>query len=184
MRPRTRIARYFWILTIVLISCNVLTFLPHTPATPTAVPPTMTNTAQATSTQTPVPSQTPLPTFIVLPTYTPGLPSDQLSCQLLSQSIKNGTHFGPKEDFEMGWLVRNTGADAWEPNNVVFTYFTGTKMYQFSPSRLPNSVDHGDEVALGASLMAPKKSGTYTTVWALGKGNYFFCYVSLRIIVP
>jgi hypothetical protein len=187
MRRRTRIAPpkalagYFCILTMVVISCNVSTLLP---LTPTTVPPTMTAAQTALPVSpTAMPSATPLPTDTAMPTPTESV-SDQLSCKVLSQSMKNNRHFGPREDFEMGWLVRNNGTAAWDPSSMVFTYFSGTKMYLFSPAHLQTTVNHGDEVALGASLMAPKSSGAYTTVWALRQGTYNFCYVSIRIIVP
>ena len=167
---------------MLVLSCNVLTL---SPATSTAVPPAMTHTAEATSTPTAALSPTPLPTDTPspMPTSTESI-SDQLSCKLLSQSIKNGRHFSPKEDFEMGWLVRNNGTVTWDPNSIDFAYYSGSKMYLFSPAHLQTSVAHGETVALGASLVAPKASGSYTTVWALRQGTYDFCHVSLRIIVP
>ncbi len=182
---------YVWILTIAVISCNVSTLLPLSPAVPTTVLETMTPPSvppEATPTQTALPVS-PTPLLTDTPSLTPTSastvsPSDELSCKLLSQSIKNGSHFSPREDFEMGWKVRNNGTSAWDPGSVDFAYFSGTRMYQFSPAHLQTSVDHGDTVALGASLVAPKNSGTYTTVWALRRGNYDFCHVSIRIIVP
>jgi hypothetical protein len=46
------------------------------------------------------------------------------------------------------------------------------------------------DVAAGATVtfivpeVAPKNSGTYTTVWALTRGNLDFCHVDLTIVVP
>ena len=181
MRRQTRIPPYLWVLALAMISCNVSTLLAPAPSlTPTPT------TAQPTFTPTAMPSPTPLPDT---PSLTPTLavtesPEEQLSCRVMSQSIKNGSHFGPREDFDMGWLVRNTGSADWDASSMEFTYFSGTKMYLFSPVHLDANVEHGEKVALSASLVAPKNSGTYRTVWALRQGTYYFCYVSIRIIVP
>ena len=210
MKPRTRIAPYVWILTMLVISCNLSTLPPASPPEPTTIvgiADTLTvMTAEAASTQTALPiSPTAAPSWTPLPTYTPSLmptlgtsaPESpgvtptfggslpgELSCKLLSQSVKNGRHFGPKETFEVGWKVRNNGTAAWDPSTTDFTYIAGARMYAYTPAQLPESVAHGAEIALGASMIAPKSSGTHTTVWSLRRGNEYFCRVRLTIIVP
>jgi hypothetical protein len=84
----------------------------------------------------------------------------------------------------MGWKVQNNGSTLWDQDSIVFAYYSGTKMYFYSPARLERNVDPGDSIALSASMVAPKSSGAYTTIWALRKGAFDFCHVSLRIIVP
>ena len=84
----------------------------------------------------------------------------------------------------MGWKVRNNGGAAWDPSTVTFAYFSGTKMYQAERYDLPEAVNRGHTVALGASMVAPRNAGSYITVWSLRSGNDSFCRVSLRIIVP
>lgn len=103
---------------------------------------------------------------------------------MLSQSVRNGSHFGPRERFDVGWKVRNNSGTSWDPGTVYFAYFSGTKMYQAPRYDLPTSVSRGDTVALGASMLAPKSSGSYTTVWSLRSGSEDFCHVVLRIVVP
>ncbi len=139
---------------------------------------TNTATGLTTASATPEPaSATPQPTF----TFTGG---DELTCRVLSQSRTNGSHFSPKETFEIGWKVRNTGTLDWDPSSVDFAYYAGTKMYVYSPVPLPATVVAGDEIALGASMVAPRNSGSYTTVWTLRRGGNDFCHVTIRINVP
>ena len=187
MKPRGRIALTLCVLGMSLIGCGVLTRLPFSQTSEVSETSEVSATASATATSTPTiaPSPTPMPTSTpsLTPTFAGPTPV-ALSCRVLSQSIKNNRHFSPKEDFEMGWLVRNNGAAAWDPGSVDFAYFSGTRMYLFSPNHLQAIVNPGETVALGASLVAPKNSGTYTTVWALWQGAYDFCHVSVRIIVP
>jgi hypothetical protein len=107
-----------------------------------------------------------------------------LDCKVLSQSVRNGARFGARERFEVGWKVKNNGTLTWDPATFMFAYFSGTRMYQAAQYPLPSEAARGDTVALGASMMAPKSSGSYTTVWSLRSGKDYFCYVTLRIVVP
>ena len=158
-----------------------------------------TPTITATSTQTPQPTPTFTPAFTATPTFletstlevpsaTPtseGTSTAGLSCSVVSQSIRNNHHFDPKERFSIGWSVRNNGTATWDPANIDFAYFSGIKMYQYSPTPLPTTVaPHDAPVALGADMVAPKNPGRYTTVWTLRQGDYDFCHVSLTIKVP
>lgn len=139
-------------------------------------PASATLTAQPTSTSTVTPTVTPTP-FL---SPTPGL----LSCKLLWQSPRNGTHYDPKENFNTGWSVSNTGTVQWDPSSISFAYLRGTRMHRDDFVELQASVAPGTTVVLTAPLRAPKVDGTYTTVWALHRGQDYFCTVSLRINVP
>ncbi len=174
----------------VLIAVAILLASCSGPATlaPTLVP---------TGTATPPPSATPAPTLAPetstpeAPTETPETPtsegtaSPELSCKVLSQSVRNGHHFDPRERFTVGWSVRNDGTATWDAGSVDFEYFSGTKMYRFSPEPLPASVaPHTAPVALSADMVAPRNPGNYTTIWTLRRGPDAFCRVSLSIVVP
>ena len=186
---------------IFLAGCSVSTVLPAGPASPTIVPAAVTadalQTSAAAATQhATLITPTAFPTSTVAPTSTPtmtetitttpflsGAPGE-LNCKVRSQSMANGTHVSPRERFDVGWKVKNTGSVAWEPGNTDFMYVGGTKMYQAAVLPLPTEVAPGDVFALSAALLAPKNPGTYMTVWALHRGGNSFCRVSLEIIVP
>ncbi len=185
----------FIVLALFLAACAA----PSTPApSPTSPPKTPSATPEATlavtttliplNTMEPEASATPTATFVfALPSLTPtaqGTPVPELDCQLLSQSVPNGTHFKPKERFDVGWKVTNSGLAGWDPSNVVFAFFGGAKMYSTSSVRLETGVAAGDTTALVADMVAPKNPNKYTTFWGLRRGNQFFCRVSLMIYVP
>ncbi len=144
-------------------------------------------------TETPQPTLAPtLTASPAAPSATPTIPatavtegtSGSLDCQVQTQAIKNGRHFSPGQHFDMGWMVRNTGSASWDPNEVYFTYYGGTKMYASTPTRLQQVIASGDTVLLVADLVAPKNPAKYTTVWALKQADQFFCQVRLTIYVP
>jgi hypothetical protein len=142
----------------------------------------VTPTETATLTPMPTPTETLTPTMTLTPFLSAS--AGEFNCRVLSQSVRNGTHFGPRQHFEMGWNVRNNGDVDWDPGSVDFAYFSGTKMFQAEFLPLPEAVQTGALANLSAGLVSPKKDGTYTTVWALRHGENHFCYVSVKIIVP
>ena len=150
------------------------------------------------ATETPIPTSTPLPTLTFTPTLAPVTPSatatleatitvtpsgPELACKLLSQSVKNGSKFASRERFSVGWMVMNTGTATWEPGVVEFAYAGGSKMYVYQPVPLTHNSPPGDITTLNADLVAPRTPDTYTTVWALRRGDEYFCKVSIRIKV-
>ncbi len=180
----------FMALALLLAACAA----PSTP-TPTLVPtsartPTPSTSPGPTLSLTPTPSTTPEPTLTLAPTFLFRMPSQTstpsrvLDCQLLSQSVPNGTHFGPKERFDIAWKVTNTGAADWYPGIVEFAFLGGARMYQSPVVHLQTRVVSGDTVALDVDMVAPKNSTKYTTFWGLRRGNDAFCRVSLTIYVP
>lgn len=183
-----RFAMFSGALTIFLAGCNVSTAPPVAPGSPTpasaATETAALITPTETATLTEVPSRTPTMTATI--TLTPFLSASagELDCKVRSQSMKNGTHVGPRERFDVGWKVKNTGTAAWDPGNTDFTYVDGTRMYQAEVLALPTVVEPGDAIALSAALLSPKHPGTYMTVWALRRGDNRFCRVSVEIVVP
>jgi hypothetical protein len=193
-------AHLLGVLAVLMIACDVTALLtPAAGPTPTAgqhgtvsaqaagvdlTQPSVLAVPTETAVSTPIPTRTAIIT--PTPTLTPFLSASEgeLDCRVLSQSVRNGARIGARERFEMGWKVRNRGTLTWDPENVDFVYFSGTRMYQAERFNLPTAVNSGETVALGASLLAPKNSGSYATVWALRRGENRFCHVSLRIVVP
>lgn len=173
-----------------------------------AAMPTASFTPSATPTrptETPSPTETPTvifilstPTMMVVPTFTfisgggsgsgsgsggSGSSSDPYACQILSVSPANGTTMNPQTDFDATWKVKNTGTKTWDENSVDFIYVSGTEMNKRPGYDLNSSVKSGQQISLGADMVAPKKSGTYTTTWTLRVGNNDFCKMTLTINV-
>ena len=177
-------------LALLLASCS---------APSTAVPnptragtPTPSITAEPAISFTPVPSPTLEPTLSPVPSPSAGassapsqspIESGALDCALLMQTIKNGTHFKPGDQFSISWKVRNTGTAGWDSGNLDFTYIAGTKMYQYPLVHLQGTVDPGNIAYLMADMRAPHNLGKYSTTWSLRQGNNYFCHVGLLIFV-
>jgi hypothetical protein len=112
-----------------------------------------------------------------------GSSSDPYACQILSVSPANGTTMNKESDFDATWKVKNTGTKTWDENSVDFIYVSGTEMNKRPGYDLSNSVKSGQQVSLGADMVSPKKSGTYSTTWALRVGDNEFCKMTLTINV-
>ena len=191
-------AMVFMALVLFLAACaapSTPTLAPTSADTPvpTAAP---TDTPQPTPSFTPAPCNTPEPTLSPTPTFlfflpsktptpqTPGPTPSELDCQLISQSIPNLTHFYPKEHFDMGWYVRNTGTSGWSPGAVYFAFYAGSGSYQSPTTQLKTGVAPGETTELLADMVAPKGSGKYTVLWNLRRGSDYFCRVGLTYYVP
>jgi hypothetical protein len=178
-----------------------------------AAMPTATFTPSITPTrptETPSPTETPTvifilstPTKIVVPTFTlissgggsgsgsgsggsggnSGSSSDNYACQVLSVSPSNGTTMKQDTDFDAVWKVKNIGQKTWDKNSVDFIFDSGTDMGKRDGYDLSNNVKSGQEISLGVDMVAPTKSGNYTTNWTLRVGSNKFCKMSLTINV-
>ncbi len=168
----------FMVLASLLTACAVLAPTPTPTPAPSATP-----TLEPTLTSTPVPD-TPTPHAPMETPTSSGSTGKELACKLLMQSIPNNTHFGRNDQFRIGWKVRNSGTTRWDPGTIVFTYYSGSKLYRYLQTELETSVEAGNVAVLVADMVAPSSSGKYVTVWTLRRGDEDFCHVSLAIIVP
>ena len=170
-----------------------------------AAQPTFTFTPSLTPTvPTPTPSPTATstvifilstPTMQVVPTFTfisntggggssgGSSSSANYACQVLSVSPANGTSMSKNTDFDAVWSVKNIGQKTWDSNSVDFVYDSGAKFYKVAGYDLKSSVKPGETTSLGADMVAPKDSGTYTTTWALRVGQNYFCKMNLTMNV-
>ncbi len=170
------------VLAMLLPACNVPRLAP--PGTPT---PSATLLPQSTLTLTPTlvastPSATAVPAATM--TASPAAPTGpELACRVLSQSIRNGSKFAPKEHFDISWMIKNTGTAAWEPGIVDLAYAGGTRMYHFQPVPLPHSSPPGDIIALSADMIAPQTPNDYNMIWSLRSGDQYFCRIDVVIRV-
>lgn len=157
--------------------------------TPTVLTPTPQNTF------TPSPTFTSTVIFILAsPTSPPtatvmfilgggGTSSDDFACQVLNVNPSNGTSFDGRDDFDVTWRVKNIGQKNWSRNNIDFVFDSGANMSETAGYDLPADVGRDDSISLVADLEAPRRSGTYTTTWALRRGTNSFCKMSLTIHV-
>ena len=151
-------------------------FLPSPTRTPTLLPlPT------STVTETPTPTQTVI--FIIPSATEPFVPgSVGKGCELVSITPYNPV-LNPSDTFDTIWTLKNTGNDIWMSNNYDFKYSSGTDMHKNDIYDLPNSVPPQGTTTLTVAMVAPKKSGTYTTTWVLAAKKNTLCKVSATVIV-
>lgn len=112
-----------------------------------------------------------------------GTSADDFACEVRSVSPPNGTTFNGRDDFDVTWRVRNIGQKNWSEANVDFVFDSGTNMSDIAGYDLPSDVRRGETADLVADMEAPRRSGTYTTTWALRRGNNTFCRMNLTINV-
>ena len=156
--------------------------------TETPVPPTITPTFTATfilSTSTPSPTSTPTQTYTPAVTATRAVTATpaKYECELISQTPSNGTILASRSDFDWFWKVTNTGTKIWKVADIEYGYISGDKMHKTANYPLPEDIYPGDSIRLGADMVAPKQPGSYSTTWALKRGDQLFCGVTLKIIV-
>jgi hypothetical protein len=164
--------------------------LTHTP-TVTPTQPTDTPSPTATATvifilSTPTQTVSPTSTFVISGGGGGGVTatsSANYSCQVISVSPANGTSFDPRDDFDVTWRVRNNGQRTWDRNSVDFIYDSGDKIHKVAGYDLSANVASGNTTNLGADILAPRNSGTYTTTWTLRVGNEEFCKMSFTMRV-
>lgn len=143
---------------------------PH--ALPSAVPTLPFAVVSATSTLVPVTQAPPSPTPLAL------------DCDLVWQSPRSVAIYNPADKFAVGWNIRNTGTETWEPGTFEFTYLAGARLATHD-DRIPltNSVAPGDEIVLSVPMKAPANPNRYTTHWGIRQGENFFCRLTLTISV-
>jgi hypothetical protein len=156
--------------------------LPSATPTPTIAP------TRSTATPTPTATSTVVflffsPTPLTFPTITSGTSSDTYACQVTRVSPPNGSLFGPRQDFDAFWIVKNIGKKKWDRTSVDYTYSSGDKIHKISSYDLSTNVSHGGTIDLGVNMQAPKDPGTYSTTWTMRVGEKLFCPLNLTIVV-
>ncbi len=138
--------------------------------TRTRRPPTGTPTLTATL---PPPTATKFNTPSITPTRTnPPVPTRTLTyyindqARLYDQNPKDYTVFAPGQDFDITWVVRNTGSKIWT-TKYSYEYQDGVKSYRKLKYYLPDDVARLSETKLVVDMIAPKEPGQYTTRWVL-----------------
>lgn len=166
---------------------------------------TMTLTPSKTPTQTPTPTSTvlflfPTNTQVVFPTFTivsasgSGKPTEtpnpnthdyrgSLRCAVVGQSPPDGSVFRPRNKFTVIWTVKNTGTAAWRKHTIDYRYLGGDKFHDKARYNMNVIVDPGETVEMAVEMYAPKKPGSYETIWVVGLNTGGLCKMTLAIVV-
>jgi hypothetical protein len=171
--------------TVAVASTQTVAAIPSLTPSPTLTPTVATETPLPTATATVIFILS-SPTPLVIPTFTnvsSGTSNENLSCQVIRVSPANGTTFGPRDDFDAVWTVRNNGQRDWDRRNIDFIYSSGDKIHKVSGYDLRENVKTGNSTDLGVDMQAPKNEGTYNTTWTMRSGDKTFCTLTLTIVV-
>jgi len=167
------------------------TAAPLLPTEAPTEPPLVTETP--TLVPTPLPSITPLPpTAIPTNTFVPWTATpfatatlSTYNCTITESSPEFGYDMRAGGDFDGRWVVKNTGAETWESDEVDIKYISGTK-FQTDVDALDLSADVAKNKSLTVivDMLAPNSAGRYSAVWAITRGSQTICILPLTIDVP
>jgi hypothetical protein len=148
---------------------------------------TLTPTSSKTPTATTVPSNTALPSATKTATFIPWTLTPTQSawaCTITSVTPAANTSFGPNADFDVNWVIKNTGLEKWLQNDIDIRYSSGTRLQKtVDVVDLKNDVASGESYTITIDMRAPANVGTYTTTWVVLKGDQVICSLPLTIIV-
>lgn len=155
--------------------------------------PTPTSTFRPTGTATTIPSPTNTFVFILPGLGTPGTPtlpglssgtsSSKYGCSVFSTEPANNTVIAPRTDFEVKWGVKNIGTETWYRATMDYSFYSGAKLHKVASYDIPKGAEPGKNVFLTVEMEAFKDKGTYTTQWSLVEDNFYFCPLTLTIVV-
>ncbi len=149
---------------------------------------TATKAAQP-ATATTAPSNTPLPqaTATAKPILTPWtlVPTQAAySCIVTSVSPTTSVSYPPSSNFDVHWVVKNTGKLQWLPTETIFRYVDGVKMQKKGDYvYLASTVAPGATYDVGIDMLAPTSTGTYHMTWQLTYGNVTICSMAVTVVI-
>lgn len=143
-------------------------------ATATQAPPAATSTALL---PTAVPTATYIP-WTLTPTVAP------YSCSLISTAPPSTTTYAVNTNFDVQWVVKNTGINKWLMQETDARFSAGAKMQKLGDIQdLKNDVASGENYTVLIDMVAPATVGTYSVTWILITGKITICTMSASIIV-
>jgi hypothetical protein len=107
--------------------------------------------------------------------YDPGggsVPTEIDDADYVSETVPDGTHFGPDESFDKHWTLRNTGNTTWTRGGSYLLTFDGDERFGAAEQTL---LPEGASVAPGATfefsvpMVAPASPGTYRGYWRMDR---------------
>jgi hypothetical protein len=151
----------------------------------------LTEIALPATTQAAAPSDTPVPslqatdiptiqetfpftlpvTLTALPTETQPAGTAPVSsggdrADYVSETIADGTNFGPGEAFVKTWTLKNTGTTTWTPGYAL-TFLSGAQMGGPEAVALTKTVAPGETADIDVNLVSPQASGNYRGYWIM-----------------
>jgi len=115
-------------------------------------------------------------------------PTSGSGCTVVSQTPADGTQVTISQPFNTTWVLKNTGSNGWDQNNVDISYVgaynnvqlhTGSDLYDLSAN-----VNTGATYNFTVSMIAPFSGGTYGEEWQVQQGNQVLCQFYVYITVP
>jgi hypothetical protein len=157
--------------------------------------PSATPVAPATATQpslptaTPAPSSTPLPratatATAVLTAWTLVPTRAAYNCVVTDYSPKTTVSYPPSSNFDVQWVVKNTGTTRWLASETDFRYVDGVKMQKSGDIvDLKTDVAPDGSYTVGIDMVAPTTTGTYRITWQLTYGKVSICMMTLDAVI-
>ena len=168
-------------------AATVIANLTQNAPSATSLPPTATQPAQATATA--APSSTPLPaaTATTKPILTPWtlVPTQAAySCAITSFYPTKNISYPPLSNFDVQWVIRNTGKDKWLATETQLHYVDGVKMQKFGDTvNLKTDVAPNGSYTLGIDMVAPAATGVYRITWQLTYGKQYICTLTMDVSI-
>jgi hypothetical protein len=168
-------------------AATVVANLTQNAPTATTVPPTATQPPQPTA--TPAPSNTPLPsaTSTPKPILTPWtlVPTQAAySCIITDYSPKKTVAYPPLSNFDVQWVIKNTGKQRWLATETQLHYVDGVKMQKFGDTvNLKTDVAPNASYTMGIDMVAPASTGTYRITWQLTYGKVSICTLTMDVVI-
>lgn len=182
---RMNLARTDAAITVVADITEYARLNPSPTATQTPLPPPTCTPPVPTQTPLPQPTNTVyVPPVVLFNTPTVSPTPSEYACSLVSKSPADGTTFAPGGDFDVKFVVKNTGTEDWDAGNVDYGFTSGDEFFTSDGSYdLDEDVDSGDELTIVLDAIAPDTEDEYTTTWAVRSGSKTYCSFSLTIKV-
>ncbi|MBN1303655.1 MAG: hypothetical protein JXA13_04405 [Anaerolineales bacterium] len=170
------------------------------------IEPSVTLLPSETSTPSITPSMTPIPTAtlnlnILFPQPPPGptanmntgggnsdakptrTPQAQFKCTVVSSYPEKGVVYQPNQKFKAYWTIKNVGYHYWDYQSVDFIPDKGGWFHTQTIHDLPYTVDPGKTITITVAMQAPKKAGSYGSIWTLKVGITTFCSMKIQFEV-
>ena len=144
-----------------------------TPSATLIPSPSATLEPSPTSGQTATASPNPQAT---LASGTPGTPGTETidRAEWVSQTVEDGTVFGPGEAFIITWTLKNTGTSVWT-GSYLLRFFSGNAFGAPDEIFLDRDVAPGDTIDIAIPMKAPTTPGDYRSDWVMAnelRGNF------------
>jgi hypothetical protein len=100
------------------------------------------------------------------------VPTDRDDAEFVSESVPDGTHFRPGEEFDKRWTMRNTGTSTWtRDGNYLLTHDGDERFGAEEQTRLPGDASIGPSGTWDfvVHMTAPGAPGTYRGYWRMDR---------------